>query len=105
MQLHGPNAALEVSREFEARIAEASRALDPLDGLAFQQAVEADREMLMAEYTSNPLALKRRLGLAFVTGSEKNIRSGGQDLGELAVRTAVRATVWESVRAIFRLFR
>ena len=59
--------------------------------------------MLMAEYTSNPLALKRRLGLAFVTGSQKR-RSGGQDLGELAVRTAVRATVWEAFEQFFVFF-
>jgi hypothetical protein len=31
--------------------------------------------------------------------------SAGQQLGNLAVRTAVRATVWETVRAFFRLLR
>lgn len=102
MQLHGSDAA---SHEFDGRIAEASRALGPMEALSFAQAVEADREKLMAEYVSDPGALKRRLGLSLGTDRKTKRRSGGQELGNLAVRTAVRATVWESVRAIFRLFR
>ena len=105
MQLHGSDAASNVSHEFDGRIAEASRALGPMEALSFAQAVEADREKLMAEYVSDPGALKRRLGLSLGTDRKTKRRSGGQELGNLAVRTAVRATVWESVRAIFRLFR
>lgn len=49
----------------------------------------------------NPEALKLRLGPVV----PQQIHRQRQSMGEMAVRTAVRATIWESVYSLFRLFR
>lgn len=99
-----PSAAIGVTKKFEERVEETARLLQPVEAAAFRQAVDAERERLLQEYQANPAALKRRLGVPLgVDAAPPSRHSGG--LGELAVRTAVRATVWESIWALFRAFR
>jgi len=82
-------------------------ALMPADEAAtFNQIVEEERDSLFKEYNANPNKLKARLGVSApkatppAAGGGKRMR-----LGELAVRTTVRATVWEAVISLFRLAR
>jgi hypothetical protein len=103
----GVQSILESVAVFEKRIAQVAAALPPIEGAAFLQAVDADREKLLAEYEANPIAFKQRLGIELgVDGPAHGFRSSKrQGLGELAVRTVVRATIWESIWSLFRLGR
>lgn len=107
MQTGGMEAAVGVSERFNERVEETASLMPPLDAAAFRQAVEAERERLMAEYQSDPVGLKTRLGVGLgIDGPQPRGRapaSGG--MGNLVVRTAVRATVWDSIWALFRAFR
>jgi len=71
----------------------------------FLRAIEEERDLLFNEYRRNPDALKRRLGLGPVNRSNLVVHHQRQSIGEMAVRTAVRATIWETVISIFRAFR
>lgn len=109
--------AKECLLRFEDRIQDVARDLRKHGkDTEFLARIEAERAKVFDEYTSNPAALKRRLCISEnLSGlpqpqrvahvNQHSQRSTAQDLGHLAVRTAVRATVWDSVRAIFRLFR
>lgn len=68
----------------------------------FLRSIEVEREKIFNEYTHSPERLKQRLGVEIKYLSSKTTAS---PLGNLVLNTAVRATVWESVRAIFRAFR
>jgi hypothetical protein len=94
----------EIGQRFEENVQTAAAQLPPIEGAAFIQAIEAEREKMIAEYQANPAALKRRLGLALgVDAPHHSAHSRGQQhLGGLVVETAVRATIWA---AILRLFR
>lgn len=105
VQTSGMEAALEVSQRFEQRVEEAAQLMEPLEAAAFRQAVEAERERLIQEYTADPVALKRRLGINLGVDALAQRGRGSGGLGELAVRTAVRATVWQSIWALFRAAR
>jgi hypothetical protein len=77
--------------------------MDPETAKMFLQAVEKERELLFTEYNRNPDA---RLGLAPLYSRNAVIRRPQrQSIGELAVRTAVRATIWETVISLFLAFR
>ena len=105
VQVRGMEAALEVSQRFEQRIEQTAQLMEPLEAAAFRQAVEAERERLIQEYTADPVALKLRLGINLGVDAPAQRRRESGGLGELAVRTAVRATVWESIWALFRAAR
>jgi hypothetical protein len=106
MQAGGVSAFNDVSQRFEQRIQQTAGSMEPAAAASFLQRVDAERERLMAEYTSDPVALKRRLGVSLGIDSP-SVRSSRakSDLGGLVVRTAVRATIWESIWALFRSFR
>jgi hypothetical protein len=116
--------AFGARREFQARVDETAAALAPIERAAFLQWLDAERNRLLDEYESDPGALKQRLGLrlsgdrpgaGFITledeqgraysGRPNHAQGPDSDLGKLVVGTAVRATVWETVRAVFRAFR
>ncbi|MEA3063416.1 MAG: hypothetical protein QOJ94_3197 [Sphingomonadales bacterium] len=99
------DAAIQVAQRFEERVEQTADLMGPLEGAAFRQAVEAERERLIQEYTLDPAGLKTRLGLNLGIDQPTNAAAGAGGFGRLAVRTAVRATVWESVRALFRAAR
>jgi hypothetical protein len=105
-QAGGAAQFMQVSQEFETRINATAAALDPVEGAAFLQAVDAERQSIASEYEANPAAVKRRLGVPLgVDAPQVAAAAVGADLAGVAVRTAVRATVWEGIWAIFRAFR
>ena len=89
---------------FEQRVVAQAASMPADKGAAFKAAVESERERLFSEYESSPELLKKRLNIsersAPVSGYSRH--SNRQGFGELVVRTAVRATVWEIVRSFFR---
>ena len=106
MQTGGASAFSEVADRFEERVKQVAATMEPLAAASFTQQVESERERLMSEYKSNPVALKKRLGIGM--GIDATPRYAGpstNSLGNLAVRTVVRATIWESIWSIFRAFR
>lgn len=93
---------LNTIRRFDQRIQTTAESMEPHSAAAFLKAVDEERTVLADEHERDPNGLKQRLGLgAFVDGQPS--RSNG--LAELAVRTAVRATVWDTVRMLFRFLR
>jgi|ERR1035437_4077673 phosphotransacetylase len=97
--------AKECLVRFEERIAKHAKAMGN-DGKRWMEIIDEQRDLIFDEYTKDPNALKTRLGISPAPQPvQKAIHATGQNLGELAVRTAVRATVWESIISIFRLFR
>jgi hypothetical protein len=102
LQTGGAAAFQEIGTRFEQRIAQTAALLPPIESAAFIQTVDAERERMMAEYKADPVALKNRLGIALGIDASTHRTHQRQGMGEMAVRTAVRATIWE---AIWRLFR
>ena len=97
-------AALKSVYGFDSLIREMTVQMPEPDATIFKQIVEAERTKLADEYDRNPDALKARLGLT--TSMPHYMPSfHRQSMDEMIVRTVVRATIWESVWAIFRLFR
>ena len=70
--------------------------MPPEQGKEFDHMCAEEMRLIRAEGQQDPVACARRLG---VLPGRVNQRQG---IGEMAVRTAVRATIWE---AIWRLFR
>ena len=70
----------------------------------FLLAIEKEREKLFAEYEFSPTALRSRLNLppAQIRTVQYPSSQKGQNYAGLIVKTAVRATVWEIVRSVFR---
>lgn len=96
----------ELGSNFEKRISDAAEQLSPIEKAAFLQAVETARERIISEYQHDPVSLKMRLGLNLgVDGPTSKSQSNRMGLGELVARTAVRATVWDTINSLFRLFR
>lgn len=104
--VRNPKIGLQSLENFDERI-QATAALMPRERAAmYLQAVEEEREILFNEYNRDPDALKRRLGLGPVKQPNRVVHQHHrQSIGELAVRTAVRATIWETVISLFRVFR
>ena len=96
--------AIAAMKSFDATIKTMSESMPEPDASFFRQTIEAEREKILDEYERNPDALKARLGLTNQMSASTRSQNR-QGLGELAVRTAVRATVWETIRSMFRLFR
>jgi hypothetical protein len=106
MQTGDLKAAMEIGQRFDERIEETAGLMPPLEAAAFRQSIEAERERLIQEYTQDPVALKLRLGINLGVDAPVHTQvSEANALGGLVVRTAVRATIWESVWALFRVFR
>jgi hypothetical protein len=99
-----PTVALEVGRLFETKLEEIATGLGGAHGQAFLQAVERERERLLQEYEADHAMFRRRLGVPQMPSTEPPVRQQAS-IGETVLRTAVRATVWESIRALFRAFR
>ncbi|MEC5408054.1 hypothetical protein VOM14_21095 [Paraburkholderia sp. MPAMCS5] len=67
------------------------------------QYIEEARSRIADEYDRDPAALKRRLGVPVSVTASVPVRHGSRmGIGEMAVRTAVRATVWTVVRDLIR---
>ncbi|MCP1173651.1 hypothetical protein [Ralstonia chuxiongensis] len=107
-----PSAATYISR-FEAEIAQQAAKIEaktefPGLGEQYLAYIEEERERLLQEYQRDPEALRRSLGAPPLIQEITSARQDGQrmSMGELAARTAVRATVWtlvrDAIRAILR---
>lgn len=93
----GQQVILRFDEKNKARAAQ----MKPDDGASFLQAVEEERGKIFDEYSANPEALKRRLGVT--TGPAHVVeRSHRQGMGEMAVKTAVRASIWAAIWSLFR---
>lgn len=77
------------------------------DAREFVARLDRMREVIGDVMASEPdrIAYIKSLGIDNRNVPILRSQSKRMPLGELAVRTAVRATVWDSVRAIFRMFR
>lgn len=94
-----------IARLEEIMAAKAAKLDEPGKSI-FLSDVDEERGAIFDEYSSNPDALKRRLGAGqYRTTNFRSNYSSGPSVINTAVNTAVRATVWESVRAMFRIFR
>lgn len=91
---------------FEEDIEKIGSSMSAVNAVAFVEMMDEERDRIHAEYVRSPEKLKARLGVTSPSQQEIIVR-GRQplSLGEVAVRTAVRATVWETVKSIFRSFR
>jgi len=93
----------EVERTFRARLDQIARRFSPVEASAFREAVEAEDKALALLRQTDRAAFLQRLGLPDdKIASTSGIAQHHQSLGEMAVKTAVRAAVWEGVRALFR---
>ena len=98
-----------IQRRLDERILEIAAQLPSDRSNEFLAVADEERNKLFEEYERDPDALKRRLGCATVQPSSRMARrvsqpSTASGVGSTIVQTAVRATVWETVRAIFRGF-
>jgi len=103
-----PQISAQTIQHFEERIQATASLMAPGKARMFLQATEQERDILFNEYNRNPDALKRRLGLAPAPVNRPNLlihRCRRQSIGEMVVRTAIRATIWETVISLFRGFR
>jgi hypothetical protein len=101
-----PQIGFQSLQNFDERIQATAALMPPERAAIYLQAVQEEREILFNEYNRNPDALKRRLGLGPVRQPNRVVHQHQrQSIGELAVRTAVRATIWETVVSLFRAFR
>ncbi|NIE63122.1 hypothetical protein [Burkholderia sp. Ax-1719] len=67
------------------------------------QHIEEARNRVADEYERDPDGLKRRLGVPVRETAGVPVRQNNRmGIGEMAVRTAVRATVWTVVRDVIR---
>ena len=99
-------AADEFSQRFGQRIQTMAGAMEPLESAPFLQAVSAELDRVHGEYFTDSASQKRRLGIPLGGDAPLPHRSyAGGTLGDLVVRTTIRATIWESIRALFRLWR
>ena len=103
-----PESAKDSIHRFEERL-QAMASIMPLEqSNEFLKIASEEREIIAKENERNPEQLKMRLGLKInreVQSYPIPAQYQRQSLPELAVRTAVRATVWKSIGAAFRLFR
>jgi hypothetical protein len=116
MLIAGESNTYDVVVSFHAMLKEMCTDLGE-NAVAFRAAVEIKCGELLKQYEGtnrDRMALGYRLGVLpeqhrvaaeglLAPESPRTTYAGG--LGGMAVRTAVRATIWESVRAVFRAFR
>ena len=94
-----------IARLEEKIAARAAKLEEPVKSI-FLADVDEERGTIFDEYTSSPEALKRRLGVGIPRAQESGRKYfSSPSVVDTVVTTAVRATVWESVLAVFRSFR
>lgn|SRR5438552_5124693 len=86
------DAAYDFFQRWYRRIEESADLMPPEQGAAYKELVEEEVRFLIQEFNLNPQGLYQRLGVAMGRLIPQFV-CRRQGLGELAVRTAVRATV------------
>jgi hypothetical protein len=96
--------AHDLNRRHQEQIDAIASLMSPEQTTLFLQMVEEEGEFLFNEHQRDPDASYRRLGLQFTSTPrvQQPIRYQRQGIGEMAVRTAVRATIWELIFSLFR---
>jgi hypothetical protein len=95
------DAAYEFVQRWAQRIEATADLMPPEQGAAFRDMVDEEYGFLGRELKRNPQAFAQRLGVA--TGRPTpQVAYQRQGIAEMAVRTAVRATVWELIWSLFR---
>ena len=94
---------VELEQMFHAGIDNIVGSLPPAKASAFREAVEDEDKALALLRQTNRKAFFERLKLPDdETPAPLAVAQHRQSLGEVAVKTAVRAAVWEGVRTLFR---
>jgi hypothetical protein len=97
--------AAELEQMFRSWIDKIAGSLSPADASALRETVEDEDKALALLRQTDRKAFFERLKLPDnETAAPRAIAQYHQSLGEVAVKTAVRAAVWEGVRALFRAF-
>ena len=96
---------VDFSRQFHERNEATAALMAPDRAKAFLQVIDEEDAICFQEHQTNKPAFYRRLGLNFTENDRRPVVYQRQNIGEMAVRTAVRATIWELIFALFRLFR
>jgi hypothetical protein len=95
------DAAYEFYQRWAHRIEATADLMPPDKGAAFRDMVGEEYGFLIKELERNPQALAQRLGVV-MGGPAPQVVYRRQGIGEMAVRTAVRATIWELIFSLFR---
>jgi hypothetical protein len=97
--------ALDLSQRFRERNEATAALMPPQQAKIFLRMIEEEDRICFEEHQRDPDALYRRLSLRLTStppDPPDPPRSQRQGIGEMVVRTAVRATVWELVDSLFR---
>jgi hypothetical protein len=94
----------DFGREFDERNLATAAPMPREQAELFLKTIAEEYDICFEEHQRNPDSLYRRLGLHLTsTPPARPVASHRrQGFGELAARTAVRATVWELVFSLFR---
>jgi len=95
--------AIENKLRSEERIQATAVLMSSEQARAFLQTIEEERAILIAEFDRIQKAFMARLGL--LQPRCPVVMYQQQSLGEMAVRTAIKATIWESIFTLFCIFR
>lgn len=98
--------ARDMSRKFTTRTEAIAALMLPEQAEVFLRMVEEEDAMCFEESQRDPEAFHRRLSLVLTATPSPQARATvkyrRQGIGEMAVRTAVRATIWEYVWSLLR---
>ena len=95
------DAAYEFYQRWAQRIEATADLMLPDQGAAFRDMIGEEYGFLIKELERDPQALAQRLGVV-VGRPAPQVAYRRQGIGEMAVRTAVRATIWELIFSLFR---
>lgn len=103
-EAHFGDQARDISRRFTARMEATAGLLPPAQAKAFLQMVDEEDTICFEEHQRNPAAFHRRLALELNPPplALQPVKYRRQGMGEMSVRTAVRATILELVWSLFR---
>jgi hypothetical protein len=96
--------ALDLNRRNQEQIDAIVALMPPEQAKFFMQVFEEEHILFFEEHQRDPDASYRRLGLQMTSTPhvQRPVRPRRQSIGEMAVRTAVRASVWELIFSLFR---
>lgn len=100
MASQNQSVARDIQLRFDERIAAMASLMSKENANVFLMAIEEERDKLFLEYDRDPDAQKRRLSIQFNRNQQPS--SQRNEMGELIVNTAVRATIWQVIFSIFR---
>ncbi len=90
---------------FYERVNATAALMPPVQANEFLKMVEEERDLLLDERDRDPEALRVRLGIVPAPVIAPSVIYHQQGIPEMAMRTAIRAGIWESIFSLFRLFR